>query len=137
MKEFHISDVLSITTGRLVSNRHVEGVYDILNYMIDDDLYTHALPRACDECKPQLKADYPQLFEDNAEMQRLLAELTATCEKEGITKEERWKAADTFITNVMATFSLPEMLQVKKLSEGEHKYINPIVEAASMMQKGK
>jgi hypothetical protein len=29
-KQFHISDVLSITTGRLVSTRHMTGVYDLL-----------------------------------------------------------------------------------------------------------
>jgi len=31
--EFHISDVLSITTGRLVSSRKMEGIYKILNHM--------------------------------------------------------------------------------------------------------
>lgn len=33
MRQFHISDILTITSGRLVSSRHMDGIYDILNYM--------------------------------------------------------------------------------------------------------
>lgn len=47
---FHIGDILSITTGRLVSPRHIDGVYDILNWMTGDNLFTHQLPRAAGEC---------------------------------------------------------------------------------------
>src|SRR3990167_2376272 len=60
-KQFHLGDVLSITTGRLVSPRHIDGVYDILNFMTGDNLFTHTLPRASDECKPYLVAQFPQL----------------------------------------------------------------------------
>ncbi len=60
-KNFHIGDVLSITTGCLVSPRKMEGVYDILNFMTGDNLFTHQLPRASDECKPYLFKQYPQL----------------------------------------------------------------------------
>lgn len=31
-RNFHLGDILSITTGRLVSRRHMEGVYDLLNF---------------------------------------------------------------------------------------------------------
>ena len=72
-KQFHLGDVLSITTGRLVSPRHIDGVYDILNFMTGDNLFTHQLPRASDECKPYLVAQFPQLAA--AEMESALAEL--------------------------------------------------------------
>ena len=65
-REFHLGDILSITTGRLVSPRHVEGIYDILNFMTRDNLFTHQLPRACDECKPYLLGQHPQLKEVDA-----------------------------------------------------------------------
>lgn len=45
-KRFHLGDVLSITTGHLLSPRHMEGVYEILNHMTGDQLFTHQLPRA-------------------------------------------------------------------------------------------
>jgi hypothetical protein len=48
---FILGDVLNITMGRIVSPRHMDGVYDILNFMIGDDLFTHQLLRVSDECK--------------------------------------------------------------------------------------
>jgi hypothetical protein len=60
-RHFHISDIITITDGRLVSTRHMDGVYDILNFMTGDNLFTHQLPRAADACKPALLAQHPQL----------------------------------------------------------------------------
>jgi hypothetical protein len=60
-KTFHLGDILSITTSRLVSPRHIDGVYDILNWMTGDSLFTHQLPRACDECEGPLLAQHPDL----------------------------------------------------------------------------
>ena len=60
-KDFDISDILSITTERLVSTRHVEGVYDILNFMTGENLMTHALPRASRICAPALLKQHPKL----------------------------------------------------------------------------
>jgi hypothetical protein len=60
-KTFHLGDILAITTGRLVSPRHMDGVYDILNWMTGDNLFTHQLPRANDECEGPLLAQHPDL----------------------------------------------------------------------------
>ena len=60
-KDFHLGDVLTITTGRLLSTRHMEGVYDILNWMSDDELMTHQLPRVSQEAKPFLLSAHPAL----------------------------------------------------------------------------
>ena len=65
-KQFHLGDILSITTGRLVSIRHIAGVYDILNYMTRDNLFTRQLSRASNECKPWLLRQHPQLAEVDA-----------------------------------------------------------------------
>jgi hypothetical protein len=62
-KDFHIGDILSVTTGRLVSPRHIGGVYDILNWMTGENLMTHQLPRVSEECEPFLKAQHPDLSE--------------------------------------------------------------------------
>jgi hypothetical protein len=61
IRQFHIGDILSITTGHLVSPRHIEGVYDILNFMTRDNLFTHQLPRASRECAPHLLRQHPML----------------------------------------------------------------------------
>ena len=60
-KTFHLGDILSVTTGRLVSPGHIGGVYDILNWMTGDNLFTHQLPRACDKCSGPLLAQHPDL----------------------------------------------------------------------------
>lgn len=65
-KRFHLGDILSITTGRLVSPRHIDGIYDILNYMTGDNLFTHQLPRASEECRPYLLMEMPWLGEIDA-----------------------------------------------------------------------
>lgn len=60
-KGFPLADILSVTTGRLLSHRHMDGIYDILGYMTGDTLFTHQLPRANDACKPVLLQQHPQL----------------------------------------------------------------------------
>lgn len=61
MRKFHLGDVLSVTTGHLVSPRHMDGVYDILNYMMGLDLFTHQLPLAADICKSDILYQFPEL----------------------------------------------------------------------------
>ncbi|MGV9427090.1 DUF7736 domain-containing protein [Streptomyces sp. NPDC003656] len=60
-RSFPLADVLSVTTGMLLSRRHMDGVYEILNFMTGDDLFTHQIPRACDAVKPVLLEQHPSL----------------------------------------------------------------------------
>lgn len=61
MREFHLGDVLSVTTGILMSPTRMDGVYAILNYMTGDSLFTHQLPRACKQAGPAILAQHPRL----------------------------------------------------------------------------
>ena len=81
MKTFHISDVLSVTTGRLVSSRHMGGIYEILNFLTGDNLFTHQLPRAMKECLPWLRTQFPNLMDDAVIMRGLLLALDENIEK--------------------------------------------------------
>lgn len=60
-KTFPLADILSITTGRLLSHHHMHGIYDILNHMTGQDLCTHQLPGAARKAKPALLAQHPHL----------------------------------------------------------------------------
>ncbi|MFJ7111769.1 hypothetical protein ACIQW4_01145 [Streptomyces albogriseolus] len=60
-RNYPLADILTMTTGRLLSPRHMDGVYAIANYMTGDTLMTHQLPRAADACGPALLAQLPQL----------------------------------------------------------------------------
>lgn len=54
---FDTEAILSITTGVLM--RDMDDIYEILNYMTNDDLMTHQLPRAADQCKQPLEEQFP------------------------------------------------------------------------------
>jgi hypothetical protein len=60
---YPLADILSTTTGRLLSRRHMDGIYDLLSFMTGESLMTHQLPRAVDSCGPALLAQHPQLVD--------------------------------------------------------------------------
>lgn len=92
-KRFHLGDVLSVTTGNLLSPRGMGGVYDVLNFLTGDNLFTHQLPRARQECKPHVLRQHPQLrdvhptWDDHAEKGFVDAWLAEQVQKFGETLE--------------------------------------------------
>lgn len=62
-REFEIGDILSVTTGILVSRNHVGGLYELMGFMMGKPLFTHELPSAMDVCKPPLDEAFPELTE--------------------------------------------------------------------------
>ncbi len=130
MKNYHIGDVLSVTTGRLVAQRHIGAVYDILNFLTGDDLYTHQIPRAMTECEPWLATQFPTLMKDAPEMQPHLERLTATLE--GMTKETAPGLVAAWVESVREAFGLPEMLPVYEMGADMHPPIDPLEELRAM-----
>lgn len=63
--QFYLGTILSITTGVLLTNTDppIQDIYNILNFMTRDDLYTHQLPRVSEECRPYLLEQHPFLSE--------------------------------------------------------------------------
>ena len=60
-KQFHIGDIISVVDGHLVSLDHVGGLYNLLGWMVDEDLMTHQLSRVAEECEPELRRLFPDL----------------------------------------------------------------------------
>ena len=114
-REFHLGDILSISTGCLVSPRHMEGIYDILNYMTGDNLFTHQLPRASDECQPYLLEQMPWLVD---------VELGADAGAEG------WDWEAWLLCQVAEH---GEYHPVHPIPIDDHDVIDPIVELERMM----
>ena len=115
-RSFHIGDILSITTEKLLSPRLISGVYDILNFMTNDNLYTHQLMRAKDECRPYLIKQHPKLAAIDA------AEVT----------RENWRS---WLDARIAEFG--ETLPVNPLPEDIHEFIEPISELAEIVHPSK
>ena len=58
-KEFATADVMSVVTGVLMGK--IAGVYEVLNWMTDDELMTHQLPYVGREAGPVIVAAHPSL----------------------------------------------------------------------------
>jgi hypothetical protein len=114
MRKYHLSDILSITTGKLVSIKHIDGVYDILNYLTGVNLYTNEIPRALKECKVYLLEQFPQLKEVNAD---------------GVNGYNIYE----WVESQIKIFG--EYLEVDKLPVGIYEYKEPKVELAETMKK--
>ena len=110
-REFHLGDVLSITTGRLVSPGHMAAVHELLDYLTGDMLMTHQLPRAMDECRPELLRQHPQL-----------SKVPVPVAFDGEAAVWAWLATQT------ATFG--EHLTVAPLAPSDHTRIDPLAELA-------
>ena len=108
-REFHLGDVLTVTTGVLLSPRGMEGVYDILGYMAGEQLWTHQLPRVAKEAEPVLLDQHPFL---------------ANIEANGVgpSNYHAWLAEQVK--------KFGETLSVRPMTEDEHERIDPLSEAA-------
>lgn len=111
-RTFGLGAILTVTTDVfLVAD--IGDVYELLNYMTGDNLFTHQLPRAAGECKPALLAQHPQLADvdvpDLPDADAYMAYLA--------------RLEDTYGTE----------LAVKPLPADAHTHIDPLTELADMM----
>jgi hypothetical protein len=127
IRDFHLGDILTVTTGMLVSPRHVYGVYDLLNFMTGDDIYTHQIPRVMKECGPWLIRQHPRLGgpDMDAEMRRLDALLG-----DDPGKEEAEAIVGAWLGRLVTRFG--ETLPVEPIPADDHDRIDPIAEAERM-----
>lgn len=58
---FHLGDLLSVTDGKMVSPRYVDGVYAVMDFVTGEKHMTHQLSRAADVVKPWLLEQHPWL----------------------------------------------------------------------------
>lgn len=123
-RSFHLSDILSVTHDRLFSTRHMEGVYDICNFMTQDNLFTHQLPRVHAECKAHLLALHPQLNE----LSLVTDEEILAMKLVNGRPAEWWKP---WLDTQIARFG--EYLDVTPIPKGIHEYKDPIAEAVEMV----
>lgn len=66
-KHFHVGDVLSVTTDKLLSPNGMGGVYDILEYLTNAAVFRHQVPRILQEAGPHLRAQFPALSHETGE----------------------------------------------------------------------
>ncbi len=55
-QRFHLGDVLSMTTGKLLSPSLMDGIYRIAQHLAGEPVWTHQLGRVMNESRPHLLA---------------------------------------------------------------------------------
>lgn len=61
MREFHIGDILSVTSGYLVSPTNFGAVHELIEYLLSEAVFTHAIPMVADRCRDGVLVQHPQL----------------------------------------------------------------------------
>lgn len=110
-KEFPLADVMSATTGRLVSPRGIQGVYEVLNWMTGEGVFTHQLPRIGKEAALVVLAAHPQLAQ-------------AYIEAKKVNRDNWMEWSATWTERYGETLSVP------KMTTGQHERIDPVSELA-------
>lgn len=131
-KSFPLRVVLTVTTGRLLTaprgphDNGIGDVYEILNWITNDDLFTHQLPRAGRAAQPWLLECFPEL----APVNRLLPMLDTLLHSER-DPVARWL--------VLVRETVPELkdeYDIAPMPEG-WTHIDPMIEAETMVDPGK
>lgn len=137
MKLFDISDVLSVTTGRLVSSRHMEGVHAFMDFLTGDQLFTHQLPRAANESREWLRSQFPNLMDDSPGIPERLVELDRRIGAAGGERARIAQVVAEWVEELRVEFGLPQMVAVYELGSDMHVRIDPIEEARAMFGDSK
>lgn len=120
-KQYHLADVLSVTTGILLPspNREhpIDAMYDILGYMTGEDLFTHALPSAADAARPFLLQQFPALeSEETAGMVSYLQTRLSSIDLSA-NPEEVKRVCDDWVSDFRFATGLPEYVDVEPIPE--------------------
>jgi hypothetical protein len=115
-KEFATVDVLSTITGRLMGD--IRGVYEVLNWMTGESVFTHQLPRIGREATPVVVAAHPLLQQ-------------AVDEAEQVNQENYKEWRQTWEDRYGPTIAVP------KFGADTHERIDPMSELAEKVHPEK
>lgn len=111
-KLFSTHDVMSVVTGRLMGG--IGGVYEVLNWMTGESLFTHQLPRVGREAVPVILAMHPHLA-------------SAIEDAEQVTPENFQDWRDRWVDRFGPQIAVPTM------NEDQHERIDAISELAEIV----
>jgi L-fucose isomerase-like protein len=114
--KFSIGTILTVTHSIMLTT--MPELYDIFNYMLDDNLFTHQLPRASRFCEPFIDAQYPQIKREWVYSDEI--------------NENNWKE---YLEKAEKMFG--KELEINKVPSGVWTYKDPIEEMKEMVPKDK
>jgi len=113
IKIFPLRDVLTVTTGRLLTKSKdgrgngIENLHDIMDFMLDATLFTHMLPKARESCNPALLEQFPELQIANEKLY-LLEDFLENYEDSN-------KSIDTWLQMCTIKWKLKENYSVRRI----------------------
>lgn len=121
-RKFHLGDVLSVATYRVVAPAGIEGIRKILEFMTNDMVFASQISRFLEECKPHLLKQYPQFASpqidpDLADLDRLLKTVKPSA---------RRRTAMAWLRRMVAKHG--EFLSVKRIPARSHMRRNAVAE---------
>lgn len=108
-RKFHLGDILSVTTGKMLSPQKLGGVQEFLEFMAGGPVWTHQLGRVVGEARPVILTQYPEL-----------AEIDISTVVGG-----DWLG---WLADQVATYG--ETLPLLPMSADQHEHIDPVSELA-------
>lgn len=105
-KDFHLGDVLTIITHRLVSPNGIGGVRKLLDFMIGDYI---SIVCAMERCKPYLLEQFPQFT--SSVIDNMIDEINVISEMSGEGEEQ--KLVNEWLARQVAKYG--EKLSVKTI----------------------
>lgn len=115
-KDFPTADVLSTITGVLMGK--IDGVYEVLNWMTGESVYTHQAPRIGREAQPVVVAAHPELAQAITEAEQV--------------HPGNW---DVWLARWIDRYG--ETIAVPKFTADTHERIDPISELAEHVHPDK
>ena len=112
-RAFPTLQVIAAITGLLVCD--IGAVYEVLNWMTGENLYTHQLPRVGREAAPVVLALHP--------------ELSSAVKEASLVNRENWQE---WAAQWLARYG--ETLTVPKMAAAEHERIDPFSELAEKVR---
>jgi len=121
-KTFALNEILSATTGKLLCD--FGKLRKLFDFLTQDSLMTHQLPRASDECVPWLKRWHPELF--NISTDDLIGSL------QNIPSDDRMAICTEWVNDLIAN-GLPSHITLSPIPIDDHDYKDPTDEAIEMV----
>lgn len=113
-RRLHLGDLLTFTTGRLLSPDGMDGLYMAAEFLVGGAVFTHSLPRVCDEATPDLLRQFPFLSEIEP--------------PEFVSPSE----VDIWLADQVARYGT--WFDVSPLPSGVHAPVDPLIELATLVR---
>ena len=133
-KRFSLGTVLSVTTGRLLTepkgerDNGISDMYELLNHMTGDLPYTHQLVRFAGECKPWLLRWFPELAQADVH----LGELDHGIESVKAAGKDVALAIHKWLDRCVVDLGMNAEYEIGPIPADDHDVIDPHTELVTM-----